>query len=261
MPSRFGRPSRSISRTSFYGERGRNSRKAAVALAASALLLCGAPASAQSYDSRTESPLTLLEAPEDGLAYYRTLTRARTLFAAGQYAEAETLAEWLTREYPRDGENWILLGRIKARLQKPAESAAAYERAGPIVGWGLWSNARIYAAAGHLAAGNRRAALELLRAEIYENRSVMRHRLYDWPEFAALRDNPAFRDIVGRPERADLTTPAVRLLRFGVCCRTFERRGLERADRSDRFFGMIRDLFQPIARSERNARGIASTSP
>jgi len=45
------------------------------------------------------------------------------------------------------------------------------------------------------------------------------------------------------------------------CERAFDRRGRDRADRSERFFGMIRDLFQPIARSDRNARGIASTSP
>ena len=60
-----------------------------------------------------------------------------------------------------------------------------------------------------------------------------------------------------RAERALLAD----LPRRGVCVRTFDRRGFDRAERSERFFGMIRDLFQPMARSERNARGIASTSP
>ena len=63
-------------------------------------------------------------------------------------------------------------------------------------------------------------------------------------------------------DRADLAVAAERLPRGGACERTlFDRRGAERAFFSDRFFGMMRDLFQPIARSERKARGIARTSP
>ena len=59
----------------------------------------------------------------------------------------------------------------------------------------------------------------------------------------------------------DFTAPAVRLPRLGACERTFDRRGADRDFLSDRFFGMMRDLFQPMARSERKARGMASTSP
>lgn len=170
----------------------------AVALIATmSLLFHVETAVAQWYDPQAGDPLSLLSVPQDGVEYYETRTRVRSLVASQRYAEAEPLAEQLTREYPRDGENWIVLATIKRLLDKPEESAAAYEKAGPLLGWGIWYNARIYAAAGHAAAGDKRTALDLLRKEIFENRSVMRHRLYDWPQFASLRDDPEFREIVG----------------------------------------------------------------
>jgi hypothetical protein len=70
-------------------------------IAAMALLLAG-KAGAQTYDASTgASPLTLLAAPADGVAYFETKTRARELFRGQRYAEAEPLLQQLAREYPR----------------------------------------------------------------------------------------------------------------------------------------------------------------
>lgn len=178
--------------------------KPAVAIFATiGLILQVETAVSQWYDPETGDPLSLLSVPQDGVEYYQTVNRVRSLLASRQYAEAEPLAEQLTREYPRDGQNWILLATIKRLLDKPEESAAAYEEAGPLLGWGLWYNPRIWAAAGYVAAGDTRTALDLLREEIFENRSLMRHRLYNWPQFASLRDDPEFRELVGHHEEKD----------------------------------------------------------
>lgn len=158
-------------------------------------------AGAQAYDPRTQSPATLLAAPADGVAYHESRLRARALVREKKYAGAEPLAERLVRDYPRDGENWVLLGEVKRGLEKHAEAAAAYETAGPLVGWQNYSTLpEIYAAGEHLAAGNRRAALDLLRRSVFEHRSLYRDALIRSPGFAALRDDPEYREIVGSPD-------------------------------------------------------------
>jgi tetratricopeptide (TPR) repeat protein len=157
------------------------------------------------YDPGTHHPLSLLEGPADGVSHYEARQRALSLFNSGQIAEAEALYEEVARQYPRDGMNWINLGFVKNRLGKYEEAAAAYERAGPLIGWGPWHVPRFLAAANHFLAGNRRRALELIRAEIFGNRSVLRYRLYDWPEFEALRDDPEFLALIGRPDPSGWT--------------------------------------------------------
>lgn len=160
-----------------------------------------APATAQAYDPAKDSPLSLLAAPADGIAYFEAATRARVLVAAGQFADAERLAEQLVREYPRDGASWMLLGRVKASLGRHAEAATAFTTAGPLLGWrSPYHPAGVNAAFAHMAAGNHDAALEELRREIFERRNFyVRSRAYDWPQFAPLRANPEFLELVGRP--------------------------------------------------------------
>src|SRR3712207_8825994 len=63
-----------------------------------------------------------LTAPKDPLAYLDARARARALLGQGKAAEAEPLAEQITREYPRDGENWFLLGEVKESLKKHREA-------------------------------------------------------------------------------------------------------------------------------------------
>ena len=171
------------------------------------LLLPLSAAISQSYDPEdpaSGAPQGMLGAPADPLSYYRAKLRVRALVddeeGAADATEAEPLAERLVRDYPRDGENWLLLGTSKRLLGKHAEAAAAYERAGPLLGWSLTRVPALFAASSHLAAGNRRAALDLLRKSVFEQRFPLRSMLYDLDLFARLRDDPEFLEIVGRPD-------------------------------------------------------------
>jgi tetratricopeptide (TPR) repeat protein len=160
-------------------------------------------AGAQAYDPRSpsQSPLGILAAPADPVAYFQTAARARSLLGAQQLAAAEPLIEQLVREYPRDGENWGLLARVKIGLQKYAEAADALQRAGTILGWRvtpLMAGANL--AAARLAAGDRQGALAALRTDIFEHRDIYRARLLDRAPFASVRTDPEFLALVGRPD-------------------------------------------------------------
>jgi len=171
-----------------------------ICTAASALLLSAhALAGAQHYDPRTQSPLTLLTAPADPLAYFDARKRAAELVNGGRAAEAEPLAEQVAREYPRDGENWYLLGAVKSALKKHAEAAAAFERAGTLLGWGGPAAFAAAAATDHLKAGDRRAALDLLRHHTRHEWNMDRGWIHDDEDFVSLRSDPEFLEIAGRP--------------------------------------------------------------
>ncbi|HSU13138.1 hypothetical protein [Longimicrobium sp.] len=164
------------------------------------LLLAGT-AGAQTYDpAKGESPLTLLSVPADGVAYFQAKTRARELFNAQKWAEAEPLLLRLARDYPRDPENWYLLGFAQRNLHHDAEAAVSFERAGPLIGWDLqhWNGYRM--AAARLAAGDRRGALDALRWMIEERHGFLRGSLYDDSRFAALKGDPEFLRLIGRPD-------------------------------------------------------------
>ena len=176
-----------------------NLRRIAATLAVA--LLPGARLGAQTYDpAMGESPLTLLSVPADGVAYFQAKTSARALFGAQRYAEAEPLLQRLAREYPRDPENWYLLGLAQRALDKHAEALVAFERAGPLLGWDLqyWNGYRV--AAEKLALGDRRGALDGLRWMIEERHGFWRQALYDDARFAALRQDPEFLRLIGRAD-------------------------------------------------------------
>jgi hypothetical protein len=175
-------------------------------LAATLLLLPTLSAAAQNYDPNIRAsgpPQGMLLAPRDPVAYYQAKLRVRELVNDEEGVEdavqAEPLAERLVREYPRDGENWLLLGTAKRLLKKDAEAAVAYERAGPLLGWSLTRVPALFAASSHLAAGNKRAALDTLRRSVFEQGFILRSMLYDLDLFVSLRDDPEFLEIVGRP--------------------------------------------------------------
>ncbi len=175
-------------------------------LAALALSLLATGLAAQSYDPATgESPLTLLAAPADGVAYYRMKEQAREHFAARRFAEAEPLLQRLAREYPRDPENWYLLGLAQTALRKHADAYVAYQKAGPLMGWDLqyWNGYRM--AEAKLAQGDRRAALDQLRLMLNERHGFLRASLYNDGDWAALRDDPEFLELIGRPSTAGWT--------------------------------------------------------
>ena len=166
------------------------------ALAALVLLPHAAPA--QNYDPASgESPLVLLAVPGDGIGYYETKVRARALYESREWAALEPLAEQLVRDYPRDPENWLMLGRARSRLSKWAEAAPAWEKAGPLNWYRI--------AYTHLQQGDRRAALDVLRQTIFERRGFFRTELFDWPEFQPLHSEPEFMEMIGRPDTSGWT--------------------------------------------------------
>jgi len=169
-----------------------------------AVLACAVSTQAlsQSYDPESgQSPLVLLQGPQDGVAYYQKLEKARELNAAEQWAEAEPLWDALVREYPRCAECWMLLGRTKLRLQKGDEAAVAYRRAGPLIGWDL-QYANGYRAAALLQAGHKEEAFDQLREMIFQRHGYWRQQLADnWaPYFDSVKDDPEFREITGWPD-------------------------------------------------------------
>ena len=149
------------------------------------------------YDPASgESPLTLLAVPEDGIAYYDTKLLARRLYRERKYAEVEPLVERLAR----DPENWRLLAFTKSALKKPLEAVAAYREAGPLIGWDLefWSGYSM--AISYMEAGDRRAALDVLRHMVFDRGGFYRTSLYNWEQFAPLRGDPEFLELVARPD-------------------------------------------------------------
>lgn len=80
--------------------------------------------------------------------------------AAERWAEAEQLFDELTREYPRDPLTWALLGRARLRQGKGHEAAAAYLRAGPLIGWDLQHGNGYRAAAAYARAGDEGCEVE-----------------------------------------------------------------------------------------------------
>ena len=166
----------------------------------SALLLSAHSAAAQDYDPGKESPLSLLAVPKDPVAYYDARARAQALIDQDKAAEAEPIVEQITRDYPRDGENWVLLGTVKRVLKKYAESAAAFERAGELLWWGGPAFSAASAATAHLLGGNKRGALDLLRHYTVAEGNMDRSWIYDDEDFVSLRSDPEFQEIAGRPD-------------------------------------------------------------
>lgn len=180
--------------------------KTQIAAAVSAFFLSThSPAAPQSYDPKSHSPMSLFAAPRDPVAYLDTKARVQALVSENKAAEAEPLAEQITREYPRDGENWILLGHVKRLLSKHAEAAAAYERAGALLNWGGPARSAALAATSHALAGNRPAALALLRRHISEEGNLNRSWIYGNETFESLRSDPQFLAIAGRPDTSAWT--------------------------------------------------------
>ncbi len=152
-------------------------------------------ARAQRYDPDKGSPMRLLVAPKDGVAYYELRKHAAGL-AFGNAAEAEPLIEQLVRDYPRDAENWMLLGVVKRGVNKPAEAAVAFEKAREMGG----RRDPVLPAAAHVAAGDNAAALAAVRRGVFEDRSIYRQQLFGLPALAPLRAEPEYRAITGRPD-------------------------------------------------------------
>lgn len=164
------------------------------------LALNSVVAAAQGYDPERASPMSLLVAPKDGVAYYEQRKRLAQLAFSNAEA-AEPLMEQLIRDYPRDAENWMLLGVIKRGVNKPAEAAVAFEKAR------AWGGRRdpMLPAASYAASGDNAAALETVRKGVFDDRTLYRQQLFDAGPLASLRANPEFRVITGRPDTAGVS--------------------------------------------------------
>lgn len=167
------------------------------AIIAAALIL-SLPASAQTYDPASgESPLVLLRVPADGVAYYEAKERARALSAERRWAESEPLLERLVAEYPRDPENWTMLGRTQYRLGRFREAAHSWGQAGRLIGRDVGFPNGYRVALALAAAGDRQGALDTLRQMIFQEHGISRRDLDEWPEFEMLKDDPEFRALIG----------------------------------------------------------------
>jgi tetratricopeptide (TPR) repeat protein len=162
------------------------------------------PAPGHVYDPASGvTPLVLLGGSENGVDYHTRRYRAEMLLRQREYAQAEPMLEQLVREYARDPETWYMLATLKMAVEKPLEAIPAWENVARLAGSDLEFAAAYRIAESHLAAGNRRAALDVLRHHIFEAHGFWRQSLYDWPGFSALREDPEFLDIIGRPDTGD----------------------------------------------------------
>lgn len=182
------------------------SRHALARVSGAIAIALASPTAAQLYDPwKDPSPLQLLQAPDDGVAYYRKLTKARALYRDRQFARAEPLLEQLTREYARDPFVWMMLGETRYELAKGLEAAAAWQKAGQLIGWDLEFANGYRMAMGYLKAGNKQAALAQLRWMIEEKHGYYRHSLIDHPRLAELRDDPGFLELIGVVDTSNLS--------------------------------------------------------
>lgn len=172
------------------------SMRSALSVVALSLALYAASANAQTYDPAKASPMTLLVAPKDGIAFYDLQKRA-TQLAFQNPAEAEPLLEQLLREYPRDSETWKLLGLVKRGVNKPAEAAAALEKAYAISGL---RREPLPIAAAYLAAGNKAGAMGALRRGVFDDHTIYRQQMYESGALASLRTEPEFATITGHAD-------------------------------------------------------------
>lgn len=164
------------------------------------LFLAGSRLRAQWYDPERSNPLALLAGPSDGVAYFQLKQRVLRLAARADNAvEVEPLIEQLVREYPRDGENWMLLGRVKRRLNKFPAAVAAFDTAGMLLGRTLPpATPDVNLAAAFLSSGNKQAALDALKRAIFDDRLNVRGGLITMPGLAGLRNDSAFLRLIGR---------------------------------------------------------------
>ena len=157
-------------------------------------------AGAQGYDPAVQSPLNLLTAPTDPVAYFDARKQARALLGEGKSAEAEPLVEQITREYPRDGENWLAArqhpeGARKVSLKQPLHTRSA----GELLWWGGGS-AREWGLRSHTSGWKQARCPGSLRRYTVPGRGLATSWIYDDDDFASLRSDPEFLEIAGRPD-------------------------------------------------------------
>jgi tetratricopeptide (TPR) repeat protein len=134
----------------------------------------------------------------DPLQYLDLKTQAQSLSTEGRFSEAEPLVQRLVRDYPVDGQNWLLAGRVARKLGKFDEAAIAYGKAISLLGPGVPGMAEYWQAVSQAAAGQIPAALDTLAHLVGEDHYGHRPSLYSDDAFKGLLSAPRFSEIAGK---------------------------------------------------------------
>jgi tetratricopeptide (TPR) repeat protein len=134
----------------------------------------------------------------DPLQYLDLKTQAQTLSSEERFSEAEPLVQRLVHDYPVDGQNWLLAGRVARKLGKFDEAVIAYGNAIELLGPGVPGMAEYWRAVSQASAGQIPAALYTLEQLVAEHHYGHRPSLYSDEAFKGLRGEPRFSEIAGR---------------------------------------------------------------
>ena len=156
--------------------------------------------------SQSSSDLaTLLQAPPDGVAYYRDLEKAKALIDAQKWAEAEPILTELSSAYPLNGTIWGQLAQSLRKQGKYEKAIAAYERVLSIQGPGLPYSARYWTAASHAALGHTDQALEALQQMVFREAYLQQTELLEDENFAVLKNDARFQKLAGKEDVSKLS--------------------------------------------------------
>lgn len=177
-------------------------------IAAALLIVCASNAAAEDKDwlGLTSEPYAMKPSRNvkiNPVTYYRTRMQARRAFAAGDHAKAARLFEMLTRAYPDDGDNWLLLGHSRTALRTWKAAASAYETA---LKYGAFpfdltgdvnpNDTMVKIARAHAQSGNKEKSIAWLERAL-EYRYDDRIELRKDDAFGPIKDDPRFLKAAG----------------------------------------------------------------
>lgn len=141
-----------------------------------------------------------LSAPSDGVKFYQKLQQAQQLYENQKWTDAEPLYRELVAEYSLNGTIWGQFAKVLRGQDKFADAINAYEKVINIQGPGLPFSARYWIAVCHAKLGHVDAALDTLQQMVFKEAELMRPDLLTDENFASLKDNPRFQEIVGKED-------------------------------------------------------------
>jgi tetratricopeptide (TPR) repeat protein len=134
----------------------------------------------------------------DPIQYDALKHQVQTLAGADRFVEAEPLAERLVKLYPYDGRNWFVYGRVKRKLGKFADAAAAYQKTIELLGPGVPNSAEYWKAVSLLRDGRHEEALDTLGKLLDEDHYLHKPNLYDDELLGDLKENSRFKKLTGK---------------------------------------------------------------
>ncbi len=108
----------------------------------------------------------------------------------------------MANEYPIDGHNWLLVGKVKRKLAKYSEAANAYRKAIVLLGPGVPGSAEYWLAVSENAGGFADSALDALYHLVAEDHYLARPSLLRDDNFKSLQGKPRFAQIAGHADSA-----------------------------------------------------------